>query len=128
MIQLQNDKDIVKYLETNEHVICYFTADWCGPCKAIKPKITGLPEKNPNIKFIEINIDKYEKLSNICNIVSVPTFMFFTNGIERTRFSGVNYNQLINEITKCNELKNDNTNNKNNTDNTDNNKLSNKNI
>ena len=48
-IEIQNLKDIV---------ILKFTADWCGPCKKIKPFCEEYNKKKPeNVSFYEIDVD-----------------------------------------------------------------------
>lgn len=39
-------------------VVFDFFADWCGPCKAIKPAFAQLSKDYPNVRFRSINIDK----------------------------------------------------------------------
>ena len=58
------------YLELNEgqqklsavtaahpKVLAYFTAAWCGPCKAIAPHFAKLAQGNAAVKFVKIDID-----------------------------------------------------------------------
>lgn len=37
--------------------ILYFTAEWCGPCKMIKPKMQQLSQTLP-IQFIDVDTNK----------------------------------------------------------------------
>jgi thioredoxin 1 len=57
--------------------------DWCGPCKAIAPKIKEL-SMNPNyndILFVSINGEKIsENLKRYINVSSVPVFFGFVAG------------------------------------------------
>ena len=39
-------------------IVIDFTATWCGPCKAIKPKIHELAKQGPNVIFVEIDVDE----------------------------------------------------------------------
>lgn len=83
--------------------IYYFTASWCGPCKAISPSIDLLNNKYENIKFYKIDVDDEEN-NEICNsfdISSIPCFLFFKDGKLVNRFVGAdikNLEKLIIEI------------------------------
>ena len=80
----KSDDDIVKVLlenkENNVLSLLYFTASWCGPCKAIGPFLeklyTALKEKGDyNIEFYKVDIDENEEFCDKCKIKSVPTFI-----------------------------------------------------
>lgn len=53
----------------------YFTASWCGPCKAFKPIIQELIAEGNSIEIIDI--DSNESLARELNIRSVPTTVIF---------------------------------------------------
>ncbi|WOL03362.1 hypothetical protein Cni_G12082 [Canna indica] len=62
--------------------IFYFTATWCGPCRAIAPLIEELSHKYAHVTTYKIDIDQ-EGLGSILSnlqIYSVPTFHFFHDG------------------------------------------------
>ncbi len=65
-----------------KYVFVDFYTKWCGPCKAISPKIESLSVKYPNIIFTKIDIDKNSntKISDNYDINSIPTFMIFEIG------------------------------------------------
>ena len=49
----------------------YFSATWCGPCKAFKPIMEELVEEGYEIQFIDI--DDNMGLAKQYNVRSVPT-------------------------------------------------------
>jgi len=64
--------------------IYYFSADWCGPCKALGPTMekSGLP-------FQKINVDSDTELSTKFGIRSIPTLVKVdNNGNEISRITG----------------------------------------
>ena len=50
--------------------LIYFGAEWCGPCKAIKPQLqaSGLP-----IKYVDVDADP--KIAEYYSIRNVPTII-----------------------------------------------------
>lgn len=71
--------------------ILYFSAPWCGPCKAMKPAIdkfeTGL---DPEEAVIErINIEDSPELTSQYKIQSVPTFIFVKDSLTVDTLVGV---------------------------------------
>jgi thioredoxin 1 len=65
--------------------VLYFSAEWCGPCKMIKPQIQQLQSKM-SITFIDADIspDTCRKY----NVRNVPTLLVINNGMESGRLVG----------------------------------------
>ena len=60
-------------------VVVDFYADWCGPCKAVKPLIEKLAkEYEGRIVVVKVNIEKAPTVSKEEAIRSIPTVMVFS--------------------------------------------------
>lgn len=60
-------------------VVVDFYADWCGPCKAVKPLIEKLAkEYDGRIMVVKVNIEKAPTVSKEEAIRSIPTVMVFS--------------------------------------------------
>lgn len=62
-------------------VIVIFYADWCPPCKRMKPIIEELACELPaDFVVIKVNIDYYRSIFNHYNLETIPAILFFNNG------------------------------------------------
>lgn len=71
-------------------VLVDFSAEWCQPCKLMKPILKELHEKMGNeIRIIKVDIDQSPAASSVYNVNSVPTLMLFKQGNILWRQAGV---------------------------------------
>ena len=57
--------------------ILHFTADWCGPCKMMTPKIEAFKtEMGDRVDVQSINVDDNTELTSKYTITNIPTFLF----------------------------------------------------
>ena len=75
-----------------------FWAPWCGPCKMFGPIFESVSKDYKDIKFIKINVDEHQDLSEEYRIMSIPTLMFFKDGEVKETFIGFRGNE---ELEKC---------------------------
>lgn len=87
-------------------IVYYFTADWCNPCKQVRPIVEEM-NRETETKFQIIDADTEMDLIKQFNIRSVPTFILLDNGKEIKRITGaqtreqlealINYEKTIQE-------------------------------
>ena len=65
--------------------VLYFSAEWCGPCKMIKPILTKL-QSQMTITFIDA--DASAETCAKWNVRNVPTLLVVNNGVETGRLVG----------------------------------------
>ena len=77
-------------IQSTKPVLVDFYAEWCGPCKIMKPRILDVAERmGDNVKVVQIDVDKEKELATRFRISSVPTFIIFKNGKQQWRQSGI---------------------------------------
>lgn len=67
-------------LRSNTYVVVDFYADWCGPCRAIRPMFEKLASANAvssHLTFVKVNVDEQSSIARKHNVSAMPTFLFF---------------------------------------------------
>ncbi len=77
--------------------ILYFTADWCNPCKKVKPIVEEL-NRDSSIKFQFIDVDQELEMAKSMNVRSVPTFIVIEDGSEIKRTVGAQTREQLQEL------------------------------
>lgn len=77
-----------------KHVI-KISANWCNPCKVLASNINELPDDLKKL-FIEVDADDAEEdLIELLNVRNIPTLIFYNNGSEYKRTTGVKLTEEI---------------------------------
>lgn len=91
-------------VDSTEPVLVDFSAEWCGPCKQLKPILEQVKSKvGEQAKIIKIDVDKNRSLADKFQIRSVPTLILFKSGKVVWRQSGVVPASTIERIIRSNQ-------------------------
>lgn len=88
-ISSKDKVDFLNLLKSSKLAVVDFFANWCGPCKTLKPKMEEFASANPNIAFYAVDVDKNSSLVSALGIRSMPTIIFYVNGEEHAKVIGV---------------------------------------
>ena len=77
-----------------KHVL-YFTADWCNPCKKVRPIVEQLNHDQIIARFFIIDADTEIEMVQDFEVKSVPTFILIKDNKEVPRVTGAQTRQQL---------------------------------
>jgi len=72
----------------NGKVLIDFYADWCSPCKMMKPILNQFQNEQDEISVVKINVDEFSEMANVYGIRSIPTLIYMEDGEVINRAAG----------------------------------------
>jgi thioredoxin 1 len=79
-----------------------FWADWCGPCKMMKPIFERVSQSNESeVQMYTLNIDNNREVAVSLGIRSIPTIKMFNSGeVIETKVGLMNESQIKDMVTE----------------------------
>lgn len=72
------DQDVVK---ASSLVLVDFWAEWCGPCRALAPKLEEIAsEMSTQVTVFKMNVDENPQTPGQFGIRGIPAMLLFKNG------------------------------------------------
>lgn len=72
----------VEVLESELPVLVHFWAPWCGLCKMISPLLNRFQDEwGGHVRVVDINADESLRLANMYRLTTLPTLIFFEQGV-----------------------------------------------
>ena len=98
-----NSVELQQKINSGEKLMVEFWAEWCGPCKMMKPIFEKVSSTNESdVRMYTMNIDNNREIALSLGIRSIPTVKMFNSGqLVETKVGMLSENQineLVNEL------------------------------
>ena len=101
MLKITNDFDEIS---NDENAIVYFTAEWCNPCKQLKPHYAKVAVVDPDSDYYLVDVDQIgAQLLEKYNLKSIPQIFVMNKGEIVKLILGRTSNDILKELGKNNE-------------------------
>ncbi|KAG5889124.1 hypothetical protein JTB14_034181 [Gonioctena quinquepunctata] len=96
--KVQDDKDFLEKVENSkEPVLVDFFANWCGPCKALEPRLQNvMAQRKGQISLAKVDIDDLGELAARYEVSTIPALVVFENGKVKERLIGLQDEDKLN--------------------------------
>ena len=106
-MKIINDDQLNEAIKSGEKTLVLFSAEWCGPCKVIKPSLEKLEiELSEQLKIVKADIGEAEKSTRGFNVKNIPTCVLIEGEKEIARFSGVKSEDQIRKFLEEHQVLN----------------------
>lgn len=93
--------DLQKKINNGDKIIVEFWAEWCGPCRMMKPTFEKVAKENTSdVQMYTMNTEINREIAMSLGIKSIPTVKIFNAGQVVDTKVGVLSEQSINYLLK----------------------------
>jgi thioredoxin 1 len=100
MLKISND---IEEIKQQDHVVVYFTAEWCNPCKQLKPQYAKVAVIDTDTDYYVVDVDSLPaKYLTEYSIQSIPQIFEMNKGSIVKKIIGKTSDAILSELGKTN--------------------------
>ena len=97
-MKVLNEKEFEQFVDNSQGLVLVdFFATWCGPCRMLAPILEDLSQETET-PIYKVDVDECENLARRFGILSIPTMIFFKNGKQLEKITGLRTKQEIKQM------------------------------
>ena len=86
----------MEVLESENPVLVDFWAEWCGPCRMMKPILEAFAaEHSDKIRVVTLNVDENPEIAARYGVVSIPTLNVYVGGVVVKQILGAKPKKML---------------------------------
>ena len=85
-------------VKSNKNVVIQFSADWCGPCKAMTPILDDFATTRDDVSVFKVDIGEETDLASKYSVRSIPMLVFFHEGEMTKQKVGLTKADQLNDL------------------------------
>lgn len=88
--QFEDSEQLMQFLKKHSRILLYFTAKWCGPCKAMGPLLEHYHHHIDNtLPIVKVDIDCHGDVADQYNVMSIPALIVVNAGTAVNSHTGL---------------------------------------
>ena len=96
-VHVRSEAHLQDLIRESHVLLVDFYADWCGPCKMLKPIVERLAAET-DATVAKVDIDRLQNLAEANNVQGVPTMFLYVDGELREQLVGLREESTLREF------------------------------
>jgi thiol-disulfide isomerase/thioredoxin len=100
IIKVNNPLQLLDILKDKEPHLLDFSAEWCGPCRCLKPHLIKMAEGEDGLRVYLIDADLAPNITRRFRVTGLPTLVWRVHGKRNKRQVGLTDEAIPKQLRK----------------------------